>query len=306
MSAIRNWFGRQRRPQAEAGGRDVGVTPYLFILPFFLLFIPFGAGSVILAVGMAFLEWPLGRPAQFVGITNFAAVLRDPLFFTGMGNTFRMLVGYLLVLMPLAIFLSVCLVQLGRRSVNVVQIVIFAPITMSLIAVAVIFDLLYDDRVGMLNGLLGTVGLGPFPFLSSADFAPWSIVAMRIWRVLGYYSIMLYAGLQAIPDELYEAAAIDGAGWWARFWSITLPLLQPVTMFVLVAASIGAWEVFAEPNVLTEGGPARSTYTAILYIYEMSFGRFNLGRGAAASVLLAIAIVATTLLVTRLLRSRHP
>lgn len=280
------------------------LAPYLFILPFFLLFIPFGAGSIVLAVGMAFVDWPLGRTPEFVGLQKFAQVLRDPVFFTGMYNTARMLVGYLLVLMPLAIFVAVCLVQLGRRTVNLVQIVIFAPITMSLIAVSVIFDLLYDDRVGLLNGLLALVGLGPVPFLTSADLAPWSIVAMRIWRVIGYYAIMLYAGLQSIPDDLYEAAAIDGAGWWQRFWTITLPLLKPVTMFVLVAASVGAWEIFAETNVLTEGGPARATYTAIMYIFDVSFGRFDLGRGAAASVLLAIAIIATTMLVTLLMRSR--
>ncbi len=288
----------------RSGALGTSLAPYLFILPFFLLFIPFGAGSIVLAIGMAFVHWPLGQVPQFVGLDKFAAVLRDPVFATGMWNTVRMLAVYLLALMPLAIFVAVCLVQLGRRSVNVVQVVIFAPITMSLIAVSVIFDLLYDDRMGMLNGLLGAIGLGPVRFLTDAALAPWSIVAMRIWRVIGYYAIMLYAGLQAIPDDLYEAAAIDGANWWQRFFTITLPLLKPVTLFVLVAAGVGAWEVFAEPNVLTEGGPARATYTAIMYIFDVSFGRFDLGRGAAAAVLLAIAILATTALATLLLRSR--
>jgi ABC-type sugar transport system permease subunit len=295
---------RYKPPRGRSGAAGRRVAPYLFILPFFLLFIPFGAGSIILAVGMAFVDWPLGQPAEFVGFEKFAAVLRDPVFFTGMYNTFRMLVGYLLVLMPLAIFIAVCLMQLGRRTVNVVQLAIFAPITMSLIAVSVIFDLLYDDKVGLLNGLLTLLGMGPVKFLTSADIAPWSIVAMRIWRVIGYYAIMLFAGLQSIPDDLYEAAAIDGAGWWQRLWAITLPLLKPVTMFVLVAAGVGAWEVFAEPNVLTEGGPARATYTAIMYIFDVSFGRFDLGRGAAAAVLLAIAIIATTVLATLVLRGR--
>lgn len=294
-----------KAPAARSGAAGNRAAPYLFILPFFLLFVPFGAGSILLAIGMAFVDWPLGQPARVVGVQKFAQVLRDPVFYTGMYNTFRMLVGYLLVLMPLAIFVAVSLMQLGRRTVNLVQLVIFAPITMSLIAVSVIFDLLYDDRVGLINGIVGAFGIGPIHFLTDAALAPWSIVAMRVWRVLGYYAIMLYAGLQSIPDDLYEAAAIDGAGWWQRFWSVTLPMLKPVTMFVLVAASVGAWEIFAEPNVLTEGGPARATYTAIMYIFDVSFGRFDLGRGAAASVLLAIAIMATTALVTLLLRSRH-
>lgn len=295
-------FFRARAASTHKAGTR--AAPYLFILPYFALFIPFGAGSVLLAFGMAFVDWPLGQPPSFVGLDNFARVLRDPVFATGMRNTFGMLVGYLFVLMPLAIFVAVSLMQLKKRTVNVVQILIFAPITMSLIAVSVIFDLLYDDRVGLLNGLLGLVGLGPVPFLTDADVAPYSIVAMRVWRVLGYYAVMLYAGLQAIPEELYEAAELDGATWWQKFFTITLPLLRPVTMFVLVAASVGAWEIFAEPNVLTEGGPARSTYTAVMYIYDVSFGRFSLGRGAAASVLLAAAIILTTFLVTRLMRNK--
>jgi ABC-type sugar transport system permease subunit len=192
------------RPTKAAGRGPSGIVsrglaPYLFILPFFLLFLPFGAGSIILAVGIAFVDWPLGRPAEFVGLAKFAAVLRDPVFYTGMYNTFRMLVAYLLVLMPLAIFVAVSMAQLSRRSVNVVQLIIFAPITMSLIAVSVIFGLLYDDKVGMLNGLLALVGIAPLPFLTSAEIAPWAIVAMRVWRVLGYYAIMLFAGLQTIP-----------------------------------------------------------------------------------------------------------
>lgn len=303
-----------RSVPSERAGRPVfrrangGVprwAPYGFIAPFFLLFIPFGAGSILLAVAMAFLSWPLGRAPSFVGFDNFRAVLVDPVFRTGMWNTLRMLVVFLMVLMPLAIFVAVALNQLGRRTVNVAQIILFAPVTMSLIAVSVIFSLLYDDNVGLLNNMLRSFGFSGLPFLSSADFAPWAIVAMRVWRVLGYYAIMLYAGLQSIPDDLYEAAAIDGAGWWSRLWHVTLPMLQPVTLFVLVAASVASWEVFAEPNVLTDGGPARSTYTAVMYIFETSFGKFNLGRGAAAAVLLAIAIISTTLIVTRLLRSRH-
>ena len=296
---------RQSPRRRRSGGGEPRWAPYGFITPFFLLFLPFGAGSILLAVAMAFLSWPLGRAPSFTGFDNFRAVLFDPVFRTGMWNTLRMLVVFLMILIPLAIFVAVAINQLGRRTVNVVQIVLFAPVTMSLIAVSVIFSLLYDDNVGLLNNMLRGLGLSGLPFLTSPDFAPWAIVAMRVWRVLGYYAIMLYAGLQSIPDELYEAAAIDGAGWWSRLWHITLPMLQPVTLFVLVAASVASWEVFAEPNVLTDGGPARSTYTAVMYIFETSFGKFNLGRGAAASVLLAIAIISTTLIVSRLLRSRH-
>jgi ABC-type sugar transport system permease subunit len=290
---------KRRKP----GGRSPVAAPYLFILPFFLIFLPFGAGSVILAFAMAFVDWPLGQSPIFVGIQNFTKVLSDPVFGTAMGNTFLMLAGFLLVMMPLAIFIAVLLKQIRQRAVNAIQILIFAPVTMSLIAVALIFDLLYDDNIGLINSLLHVFGLGPVGFLSDAHIAPWAIVALRIWRVVGYYAIILFAGLQSIPDDIHEAAAIDGAGAVKRFWYVTLPLLKPVILFVLVAASIAAWELFAEPNVLTDGGPARSTFTSVMYIFQASFGEFNLGKGAAASVVLAVAIIASTLLANRLLRS---
>lgn len=278
-------------------------APYLFIAPFFVLFIPFGAGSVLLALGISFVDWPLGQSPEFVGFDKFATVLDDPLFGQAMGNTLYMLAGFLLALLPLCLFVAVLLKQLRRRSANLVQVVIFAPITMSLIAVALVFDLLYNERVGFVNGVLDLIGLGPVPFLTDADLAPWSIIALRIWRVLGYYAVILFAGLQSIPDEYYEAAQLDGAGAWQRFRHVTFPLLKPVTLFVLVASSIAAWELFAEVQVLTDGGPARSTLTAVMYIFGASFEQFDLGKGAAASVVLAFAIIVSTAVASRLLRS---
>ncbi len=182
---------RRRR----SGGGEPRWAPYGFITPFFLLFLPFGAGSILLAVAMAFLSWPLGRAPSFIGFDNFRAVLFDPVFRTGMWNTLRMLVVFLMILIPLAIFVAVAINQLGRRTVNVVQIVLFAPVTMSLIAVSVIFSLLYDDNVDLLNNMLRGLGLSGLPFLTSPDFAPWAIVAMRVWRVLGLSDVAIVASL---------------------------------------------------------------------------------------------------------------
>lgn len=298
--------GRGRFEAGRAGGgtrNHPRAAPYLFIAPFFLLFLPFGAGSVLLALGMAFVEWPLGAGPEYVGTDNFETVLTDPLFGRAMTNTFRMLVVFLLALMPLCLFTAVMFKQFKRRTANVVQLVVFAPITMSLIAVALVFDLLYNENVGLVNGTLETLGFEPVMFLSDASIAPWAIVVLRIWRVLGYYAVILFAGLQSIPDEYYEAAALDGAGPWQQFRSVTFPLLRPVTAFVLVASSIAAWELFAEVDTLTDGGPARSTLTAVMYIFQASFEEFSLGEGAAASAVLALAIITSTLLATRLLRS---
>jgi ABC-type sugar transport system permease subunit len=294
-----------RANRSGRGGRPYRWwTPYLFVAPFFALFLPFGAGSVLLAAAMSFADWPIGESPTFSGIDNYRRTIEDPIFGTAMGNTATMLVSYLALLLPVCLIVAVGLGQLRARARNAIQILVFIPITMSLIAVSMVFDLLYNENLGFINQSLAALGLEPIGFLSDPALAPWAIVVLRVWRVVGYYAIILFAGLQSIPVDLYEAAEVDGAGAWRRFWSITLPLLRPVTMFVLVAASIAAWELFAEPQVLTEGGPARSTLTAVMYIYQASFLEFDLGRGAASSVLLAVAIIATTLVITRLLRSK--
>jgi ABC-type sugar transport system permease subunit len=303
---------RARRARATPPVRAAGSasrpyrrwTPYLFILPFFLIFLPFGAGSVLLGAGMSFTSWPVGQAPHFNGLHNYAALVHDDVFATSLYNTLKMLAGYLALLMPACLLIAVALQRLRDRSRNAVQVLLFVPVTMSLIAVAVVFDLLYNDNVGLVNGMLGWAGLGPVHFLTDPGIAPWSIVVLRVWRVLGYYAIILFAGLQGIPRDLYEAAAIDGAGPWQQFRHLTLPLLRPVTKFVLVAASIAGWELFAEPQVLTDGGPARATLTVVMYLYQASFEEFDLGRGAAAGVVLAALIIATTLLVNRALRSR--
>jgi ABC-type sugar transport system permease subunit len=279
-------------------------VPYLFIAPFFALFLPFGAGSVLLAAGMSFADWPIGESPTFNGIDNYRRAIGDPIFGTAMGNTAEMLVSYLALLLPACLVVAVGLGQLRARTRSGIQILVFIPVTMSLIAVSMVFDLLYNENLGFLNRSLVSLGLEPVGFLSDPTLAPMAIVVLRIWRVLGYYAIILFAGLQSIPVDLYEAAQIDGAGPWRRFWNVTLPMLRPVTMFVLVAASIAAWELFAEPQVLTEGGPARSTLTAVMYVYQTSFLEFDLGKGAASSVLLAVLIIATTLVITRVLRSK--
>ncbi|GIW08497.1 MAG: sugar transporter [Dehalococcoidia bacterium] len=280
-------------------------TPYLFLVPFFVIFIPFGAATVLGAVAIGFVYWEIGGDIEFVGLQNFTFVLRDSVFQIALWNTLRMFLGYIVILVPLAMVIAVALNRPNLACRRTFQVVYFLPITMSLIVVAMVFDLLYDERAGVLNAFLTWIGGPRIRWLEDPSVAPWSIIALRVWRVVGYYAVILYAGLQSIPSELYEAAAIDGANGLQRFRHITLPLLRPVTLFVIVAASIAAWELFAEPYVLTEGGPARSTLTAVMYIYRQAFLSFDLGRGAAAAAILAVAIIAVTILQVRFLRGDH-
>lgn len=287
--------------RARARGR---LAPYGFILPFFVVFIPFGVGAVVFAIGMAFVKWPIGGSPTFTGVDNFTAIKGDPIFRTALWNTTWMLFAYLIILLPLALAVATALSRPRLHLRRSMQMVFFLPITASLVVVAVVFDLLYDDNVGFLNNALSHVGIPRIHFLTDPHIAPWAIIALRVWRVVGYYAVILYAGMQDISPELYEAAALDGAGPWRQFTAVTLPLLRPITLFVAVAASIGGWELFAEPQILTGGGPARATITAVMYVYQTSFLNFQLGQGAAAAVVLAVCIIATTVVFQRVLRSR--
>lgn len=278
-------------------------VPYLFIAPFLTLFVVFWCGAVLGSIGISFADWRIGRGVSFIGIENYAYVITDPIFHQAMGNTLYMYLAYIVVLIPLTLALAVGLNQEWFSGRNVFQVLYFLPLTMSLVVVALIFDLIYNRDLGLLNGLLGGLGLGGTDWLGDPQVAPRSIVALRVWRVTGYYTVILFAGLQAIPHDLYDAASIDGAAAPQRFWFITLPQLKPVLLFVTVSASIAAWELFAEPWILTGGGPARATLTAVMYIYRSAFLQFELGKGAAAASILAVAIIGVTLLQLRLLRS---
>jgi ABC-type sugar transport system permease subunit len=290
--------GRRRRLHSA------WYTPYLFLLPFFGLFIPFGIGALALGVGISFTDWPVGHAPYINGVENYQAVIDDPLAATSLWNTVKMLVVFLAILIPVCLLIAVCFSALRSWRRRAAMVVLYLPIAMSLVAVALIFDLLYDPQIGLINSIAKTFGSPGIPLLTDPAFAPWAIVVLRLWRVIGYYAIILFAGLQSVPHDVYDAAAIDGAGPFRTFWSVTLPLLKPVTVFVLVASSIAAWELFAEPSILTQGGPVHSTYTAVMYIYQATFQDFDLGRGAAAGVLLAICIVIVTLIINRAFKER--
>ena len=293
----------RKRQQLRPHGR---FTPYLFILPFFAVFLPLGAGAVVFAIAMAFIKWPVGGSPSFTGINNFRYVLHASLFQTSLWNTSWMLGAYLIILIPLCVALAVVLNRERLKGRRAFQVAFFAPIACSLVVVALVFELLYDSHVGLVDGLLASMHLPTIPFLTSPTAAPWSIIALRVWRVTGYYGVILYAGIQTIPAELYEAASVDGASGFRKFCHITMPLLRPTTLFVAIAASVGAWELFAEPQLLTGGGPVRSTYTAVMYVYQTSFLNFNLGGGAAAAVVLACCVIGSTILLQLLLGKRVP
>jgi multiple sugar transport system permease protein len=274
------------------------AAPALAVIALFL-FVPV-AGALALSV-TDFDIYSLAdiRALRFVGFGNFAALLGDPLFWRAMRNTFY----FVLVGGPLSIAVSLGAALLVdsklARWKGMYRTVFFLPVTTTIVAVAVVWRYLYHPRFGLLNHALAAVGIAPIDWLGDPAWSMPAIILMAVWKNFGFNMIVLVAGLQSIPERLYEAASLDGAGPWRRFVSITLPMLAPTLAFVTLLTAIGYFQLFAEPYVMTQGGPAGSTRSVVLLMYEEGFRWWTLGRAAATAFLLFAVILAATLVQRR-------
>jgi multiple sugar transport system permease protein len=241
----------------------------------------------------ALADW---RNARFVGVENYLRLLRDPLFWKVLRNT--------LVFVALGVPLTLAAALGGALLVHsklarlrgFFRTVFFAPVVTTLVAVAVIWRYLYHPRYGLINQGLGLVGLPPIDWLGDPAWATVAITLLAVWRSFGYGLVIYVVGLQAIPQTLYEAAQLDGAGPWRQLRDITLPLLWPTTLFVGVITTVNLFQIFAEPYVMTRGGPLYATTSITLLMYQQGFRWWSLGSAAAiAFVLFALIIAATGL-----------
>jgi len=242
--------------------------------------------------------------ARLTWFDNYARLLADPVFWKALRNTlyFALLGGPLSVAASLAAALL-----LSSRAVwlkGLFRTVFFAPVVTTLVAVAVVWRSLYHPRFGLANQVLGWFGLGGIDWLGDPAWAMPAIIIMAIWKNFGYNMVIFMAGLGAIPESLYEAARIDGAGVWRQFRSITLPMLRPTTLFVSLITMIGYLQLFAEPYVMTRGGPLNATLSVALLMYEQGFRWWNMGFAAAVAFVLFALILAGTLLQLRLQKDR--
>jgi multiple sugar transport system permease protein len=233
---------------------------------------------------------------RFVGLTNYARLLGDPSFWNALGNTlyFATVGGTLSVLVSLggALLLEAPL----ARARGFFRTVYFLPVVTTLVAVAIVWRFLYHPRIGLLNHVLAAVGLPPQDWLGDPALAMPAIIGLAVWKNFGWNLVIFAAGLQAIPARLYEAARLDGASGWQQLRHVTLPMLLPTTSFVVLMTAIGSLQLFAEPYVMTQGGPGDATRSLVLLMYEQGFRWWNLGHAAAiAFVLFAIVAAATWL-----------
>ena len=240
--------------------------------------------------------------ARFIGLRNYAAILQNPVFWTAVKNTFY----FALVGGPLTVAASLAAALLINSKLvkykSLFRTLYFVPFVTTLVAVAIVWRYLYHTEYGLFNYALGKVGIGPVPWLSDPRFAMPSIILMAVWKNFGYNMLIFIAGLQSIPEELYEAARIDGAGALRRFRHITLPQLGPTLLFVAVITMIGYFQLFVEPYVMTAGGPLRSTTSVVLLMYEEGFRWWRMGLAAAIAFVLFGVILTATLVQFRLQR----
>jgi multiple sugar transport system permease protein len=240
--------------------------------------------------------------ARIIGLRNYASLLDNPLFWTALKNTFyfALLGGPLTVAASLgaALLVSAKLV----RFKTFFRTIYFVPFVTTLVAVAIVWRYLYHPQYGLLNYALGAFGIGPINWLGDPRWAMPAIIVLAVWKNFGYNMLIFIAGLQAIPEELFEAAEIDGAGGLRRFWHVTLPMLTPTFFFVGVVTMIGYFQLFSEPYVMTSGGPLRSTTSLVLFMYEEGFRWWRMGVAAAIAFVLFVIILVWSLLQLRLER----
>jgi multiple sugar transport system permease protein len=282
----------------RAGGQGAAWS---FLLPAMLLigiffFLPV-LGSLILSF-TDFDLYSLGDRSvlRFIGVENYVRLFQNPDFGRALRNTFY----YGLVGGPLSIAASLGAALLVNAKLaplrGFFRSVYFAPYVTTLVAAAVIWRYLLNTRYGLINYGLGALGIGPIDWLGDARWALPAIILMSIWKNFGYNMVIFVAGLQSIPDELYEAAELDGAGRWRRFRHVTLPMLAPTLGFVTIITLIGYFQLFAEPYVMTQGGPLKSTTSLVLLMYEEGFRWWRMGVAAAvAFVLFDIVLIGTAI-----------
>jgi ABC-type sugar transport system permease subunit len=262
---------------------------YAILLPTMAILCIFRFVPMLEAFVISFCKYDLIHPAQFVGFANFVDLIQDPLFLNSARVSLIYVVFSVLPVWPLSLALAILF---NRRLAlkNVLRSAVFMPVVMPAVVMAVVWTFLYQQD-GALNTILGWAGIDPIPWLRSSTFALPAVILIGIWRATPYYMVIFLAGLQAIPTEYYEAAEIDGAGHWASFWNITLPLLRPTSLLVMVMTVIVAMKVFAVPMIMTGGGPADSTRVLPLFIYQTAFEFFDMGRASAMSVFLFVAVM---------------
>lgn len=270
------------------------ATAYAFLLPNIIGFLVFTLIPIVVAFGLSFVKWDFANPMEFIGLRNFIRLFNSEGFRISFWNT----IYYTLVSAPLTIVGALSLAMLLHQKIKGMKffrtIYLFPEIS-SMIAVAVVWNMLYHPNMGPINNILRAIGVqNPPGWTSSVVWAMPAVILMSVWKQVGYYMIIYLAGLQGIPEQLYESATIDGANSWKKFLYITLPMLSPSTFLITVLLIINSFKIFDQIVIMTDGGPGRATNVLVYTIYYEAFQLFKFGYASAiAMVLFALVLVIT-------------
>ncbi|WP_217237896.1 carbohydrate ABC transporter permease [Streptomyces sp. AC555_RSS877] len=291
---------RTGRARVHERGGDERLAA-LFIAPALLGFLVFLLWPTLRGIHLSFTRYNLLTPPEWVGLDNYVRMVQDPIFWASL----RVTVEYVLINIGVqtvsALAIAVLLQRLTQSAV--LRGIVLTPYLMANVVAGIVWLWILDTQLGIGNEIISGLGFDRIPFLADDTWAIPTIALINVWRHVGYTALLLFAGLQAIPNDMYEAAKVDGASEWRMFWRITMPLLRPVLAVVLIMTVIGSFQVFDTVAVTTMGGPANATNVLQYYIYGAAFGRFQFGYASAMSVALLVVLSAITFLQYRLTRA---
>lgn len=296
QAGLYRWWWRNQRQ----------ISPYLFVAPFFILFLVFGIYPILYSFWLSFFKGFGFDKKTFYGLGNYIHLFQDPRFVEVVWNTTRYALGSIFILSPLALLLALAINSHYVRWKTLYKVAFFFPFITSEVVIAVIFARVFDTQFGLLNALLSWFHIPPVGWLTDKNVVIPSFVLLGIWAYLGVNMLFWLGGLNGIDKDLHEAAAIDGAGTWQKFWHVTWPLLRPITLFIVIQAIIGSYNLFGAPLLLTQGGPGDASRTISLYLYNQGFEYFNVGYASAIAYVMAILLFVLSFLNFRLFGTSGP
>ncbi len=284
--------------------RKNGISALFFISPTLVIFLTFIIFPVFFSFYLSFHQWNMFSTEQsYVGLENYVRLFGESEFWEVLKNTLIYTIGTVPLNMALSLWVAYVLNRkiIGKKFLRTA---FFAPVIISPVAAAVIWRWMYDPNFGLINYFLSFFGIKGPNWLNEPNSAMFALILMAVWKTFGINMVLFSAGLQGIPENYYEAADIDGAGRWSKFWRITIPLLSPTTFFIMVMSIIGSFQVFDIVYVLTSGGPLGSTKVLVFYLYEHAFKFFEMGYASAVAYVLFTILIILTLLQVKYMRSR--
>ncbi len=277
------------------GSRGQKLLPYLMVSPYLIFVLVFVLFPVLFCFFLTFHKWNIIAPMKFIAADNYIRLFQDRLFWKAIGNTLKFLLLHIPLQLIVSLFLAYLLNQKIRASAFF-RASFFMPVIVSGVVVTILWQQLLGFDSGLINRLLTSIGLAKVGWLVNPDIAIYSIAVMATWKNVGLYVILFLVGLQTVPPQYYEAAKMEGATRWQQFYYITLPMINPTIFMVVILSTIGGFNLFIEPYIMTGGGPLNQTLSAVLYIYKQAFQYYNMGYSATLGFFYAIMIMTVVIL----------